>query len=398
MGLSKCTMWDWTIMFVKGPTFAQCLAHMGRYIWGLYGSHRKHLVRSNRTQMQPHCYLMLGPHDYSSNLMCQYTCSIEKVLTLQCLCPSLENLMREHMYCEPTGQKPQSQSASPMTFISPAFTISGKKAYGIMHGNKPDWTNVTGLCAAWPGVLCAQTFAWRWRCCTTARGWWKRPPVAQTGASSCRVVSPWEMNVSTGPALPSSSPSLRRAPYPCRHAWLKRWTAFFVIWREACCYGWPQRGCSSSGSARAGCTGAVPWPGTLTGPTSWSEKRRANCSMYPHFSTVRQCMHVWTKQNIKMQQQLPEGSLNSLSARKSCKSICDRIWSIQREAGCLRVKRIAMCIIALWKEACLYSLIWIFQYQMFVYRAPELCTGEGPRTFLWDWALFRRGVSRPQRA
>ncbi|XP_070824184.1 interferon regulatory factor 10 [Chaetodon trifascialis] len=38
--------------------------------------------------------------------------------------PLTENLMREHMYCEPTGQKPQNQSPSLMTFISPALTIS----------------------------------------------------------------------------------------------------------------------------------------------------------------------------------------------------------------------------------------------------------------------------------
>lgn len=51
-------------------------------------------------------------------------------------------------------------------------------------------------------------------------------------------------------------------------------------------------GCLSSDSARAGCTGAVPWPNTLTGPTNWSEKRPSNFLIYLHFLTVRQCRHT----------------------------------------------------------------------------------------------------------
>ncbi|KAM9351004.1 interferon regulatory factor 10 [Symphorus nematophorus] len=38
--------------------------------------------------------------------------------------PLTENLMREHMYCELTGQKPKNQSPAPITFISPALNIS----------------------------------------------------------------------------------------------------------------------------------------------------------------------------------------------------------------------------------------------------------------------------------
>nr|UIR15473.1 interferon regulatory factor 10 [Pagrus major] len=38
--------------------------------------------------------------------------------------PLTENLLREHMYCELTGQKPPSQAPAPVTFISPALTIS----------------------------------------------------------------------------------------------------------------------------------------------------------------------------------------------------------------------------------------------------------------------------------
>lgn len=144
--------------------------------------------------------------------------------------------------------------------------------------------------------LCVQTFVCRWCCCTTVRKWWQWPPGAQTGASSCRAASPWEMRVSTGPAVPSSSPSHLQAPYPSRHTWLKQWTGCFVIWREACYYGWPQTGCSSSGSARAGCTGVVQWPDTLTDPTNWNEKRHSNCLIYLHFSTVRLCVQNKCKQ------------------------------------------------------------------------------------------------------
>lgn len=38
--------------------------------------------------------------------------------------PLTENLMREHMYCELKGQKPQNQSPTALTFFSPALTIS----------------------------------------------------------------------------------------------------------------------------------------------------------------------------------------------------------------------------------------------------------------------------------
>lgn len=40
--------------------------------------------------------------------------------------------MREHMYCEPTGPKPENP---PIGFFTPSFTISGKKLY-----RKPSWT------------------------------------------------------------------------------------------------------------------------------------------------------------------------------------------------------------------------------------------------------------------
>ncbi|XP_053174387.1 interferon regulatory factor 10 [Scomber japonicus] len=35
-----------------------------------------------------------------------------------------DDLMREHMYCEITGKNPQNQSANPLTFLSPSFTVS----------------------------------------------------------------------------------------------------------------------------------------------------------------------------------------------------------------------------------------------------------------------------------
>lgn len=38
--------------------------------------------------------------------------------------PLTENLLREHMYCELKGQKPQNQTTAPLTFLSPALTIS----------------------------------------------------------------------------------------------------------------------------------------------------------------------------------------------------------------------------------------------------------------------------------
>lgn len=37
--------------------------------------------------------------------------------------------MREHMYCEITGQKTENQGPVPISFFSPSLTISGKKAY-----------------------------------------------------------------------------------------------------------------------------------------------------------------------------------------------------------------------------------------------------------------------------
>lgn len=200
------------------------------------------------------------------------------------------------MYCELTEQKPHNQCPAPTTFFSPALKISGKKSYGIIKRNKTEHATAHLLYMTWKTscLLCVQTFVCRWCCCTAAREWWKWPPGAQMGASSCRAVSPWEMNVSTGPAMPSSSPSHPQTPYPSRHQWLMQWTAFFVIWRGVCYYGWPQTGCSSSGSARAGCTGAVPLPNTLTDPTNWSEKRPSNCLIYPHLSTVRLCMHTFS--------------------------------------------------------------------------------------------------------
>ncbi|XP_044208944.1 interferon regulatory factor 10 [Thunnus albacares] len=38
--------------------------------------------------------------------------------------PLTEDLMREHMYCELTGKKTQHQIPSPLTFLSPPFTVS----------------------------------------------------------------------------------------------------------------------------------------------------------------------------------------------------------------------------------------------------------------------------------
>ncbi len=243
--------------------------------------------------------------------------------------------MREHMYCELTGQKPQ--NLAPVTFLSPSITISGKQAFGIMLRHKTNWTWYWLLhCVTWniSCILCGQTFVCSWCCCTKARGWWNWPPRAPMGVSSCRAVSPWETNGSTGPSLPSTSPSRPQALYVCRHALLRQWTAFFVTWRGVCYCGWPQMGCSSSGSARAGCTGAVPWPNTLTGPTSWKEKRPSNCLIHPHFSKVRQCMHTSTE-FFKNAVKLWKGNLNSLVTGLSHKSSWNRMWFIQRETDCL---------------------------------------------------------------
>lgn len=197
--------------------------------------------------------------------------------------------MREHMYCEPTGPKAENP---PIGFFTPAFTISGKKLY-----RKPTWTCHWTMRPRTKFPLRAQTFACRLCCCTTGSKWWEWPPVAQMGASSCKVVSPWEMSASMGRATPSSSPSHLRRQFPFHQTWLKRWIFFSVIWRGVCCYGWPRKECLLSGSARAGCTGAAPRPNTLTNPTSWSEIRPSNFLIYPHFSAVWLFMHRSVKNN-----------------------------------------------------------------------------------------------------
>uniref|UniRef100_A0A3B4XD06 Interferon regulatory factor 10 n=1 Tax=Seriola lalandi dorsalis TaxID=1841481 RepID=A0A3B4XD06_SERLL len=48
-------------------------------------------------------------------------CSVERE---SCFYSALENLMMEHMYCELTGKKPQNQVPAPITFFSPAPTMS----------------------------------------------------------------------------------------------------------------------------------------------------------------------------------------------------------------------------------------------------------------------------------
>lgn len=77
-----------------------------------------------------------------------------KTLIELCFCFALEDLMREHMYCELSGKKNQNQVPAPLTFFSPQQTISGKKAFGIVHRNK----NVCyGMGWKTSRILCAQT-------------------------------------------------------------------------------------------------------------------------------------------------------------------------------------------------------------------------------------------------
>lgn len=45
----------------------------------------------------------------------------------ECLCSALDDLMREHLYCELTENKPQTKGSPPISFISPTLTITGKK-------------------------------------------------------------------------------------------------------------------------------------------------------------------------------------------------------------------------------------------------------------------------------
>lgn len=43
-----------------------------------------------------------------------------------CLSSALENLMREHMYCELTEKKTPNQVPAHITFLSPTPTVTGK--------------------------------------------------------------------------------------------------------------------------------------------------------------------------------------------------------------------------------------------------------------------------------
>lgn len=47
-----------------------------------------------------------------------------------CLFSALENLMREHMYCE-LVEKHQNQTPAPLAFFNPTLAISGKSIF--MH-------------------------------------------------------------------------------------------------------------------------------------------------------------------------------------------------------------------------------------------------------------------------
>nr|XP_046253094.1 interferon regulatory factor 10 [Scatophagus argus]XP_046253095.1 interferon regulatory factor 10 [Scatophagus argus] len=52
--------------------------------------------------------------------------------------PLTENVMREHMYCELTGQKPKNQGPTSLTFINPALTISDFRLQVVLlyHGQR----------------------------------------------------------------------------------------------------------------------------------------------------------------------------------------------------------------------------------------------------------------------
>ncbi|XP_038578100.1 interferon regulatory factor 10 [Micropterus salmoides] len=52
--------------------------------------------------------------------------------------PLTEGLLREHMYCELTGKKPHSHSPAPITFFSPALTISDLRMQVMLlyHGQR----------------------------------------------------------------------------------------------------------------------------------------------------------------------------------------------------------------------------------------------------------------------
>lgn len=55
--------------------------------------------------------------------------TLQKVLRrfLMCFFSALEDLMREHMYCELMEKKHQDQA--PVAFLSPSHAISGKRAF-----------------------------------------------------------------------------------------------------------------------------------------------------------------------------------------------------------------------------------------------------------------------------
>lgn len=52
----------------------------------------------------------------------------ENVL-IKCLFSALEDLMREHMYCELTEKKTQNRVPVPTAFLNPPLTISGERVY-----------------------------------------------------------------------------------------------------------------------------------------------------------------------------------------------------------------------------------------------------------------------------
>lgn len=49
-----------------------------------------------------------------------------------CVFSALENLMREHMYCE-LVEKHQNPAPAPIAFFNPTLAISGKSIFRIMH-------------------------------------------------------------------------------------------------------------------------------------------------------------------------------------------------------------------------------------------------------------------------
>ncbi|XP_059189894.1 interferon regulatory factor 10 [Centropristis striata] len=58
--------------------------------------------------------------------------------TKEAVTPLMDDLMREHMYCELTGKKPLNQSPAPLTFISPTLAITDLRMQVMLlyHGQR----------------------------------------------------------------------------------------------------------------------------------------------------------------------------------------------------------------------------------------------------------------------